>query len=498
MKNKSNSSQVLWFGLGSLTSFLMTIVSSIVLARVLSKSDFGTYRQILYVYNALLFLFTAGIPKAYTYFLPRFELTKQKDIVKKITVVLLILGAFFSISLYFLAPIIAELLNNPKLAQGIRIFSPIPLFLLPTLGIEGIYATLKRAHITALYQVISRVIQLLSILIPVLFYGGTYIEALYGWLISSFFLLLLGFAFKHRPYLSIKLEKSGVSYKDIFKYSLPIMVASIYGVGTQSADQFFISRYFGEEVFAVFANGKLQLPFVGMITGAVATALAPVYSKLSHNGFNQKEIQDLWKKSLLKSASLIYPLVLFFLFFATNVFVVLYGESYLESANYFRIFTILSFFQVITFAPLILGMGLTKFYSRLHFFELVFIWSFQYIAFLIFKSPYAIAIVAVVISIVKILYALWYVSKKLEIPFLIMFPIRILLKYILHGVSILLIIKFIFVVVFNIKNSILLIVMSFVLYGALLLISGKWLKIDYLEPLRPFLKKVPMLKKIVK
>lgn len=498
MTNKSNTIQALWVGIGGFSSFLMTIVSSMILVRILTKSDFGTYRQVLYVYNSLLVLFTAGIPKAFTYFMPRFTLAKQKDIVQKITRTLFLLGAIFSITLYFSAPLIAEALNNGKLERSLQIFAPIPFFLLPTLGIEGIYTTLKKTQYIAFYQITSRLILLLSIVVPVVFFGGTYIQAIYGWVISSFVLFIVALVFKYQPFKKVKKEDSEISIKTIFLYSSPIMLASIYGAGTLSADQFFISRYFGEEVFAVYANGKLQLPFVGMILGAVSLVLSPIYSKLAFEGEHKKEIGELWTRSLLKSATLIYPLVLFFMFYAKEIFVLLYGIDYEESGNYFIIFSLITFFKVIVFAPLVLGLGLTKFYSRIHFIEFISIWVLGYFAIIFFESPYAILAIFVLLTIVKIIFSLWYISKKLKLKFFDMLPVFKLFKYAMHGSVILVVIRFLFVENFQIENKFLLVALSFVVYYIFLLGSSKWLKIDYLEALRPFLNKLPIIKSIFK
>ena len=498
MNNQTKTMQSLWVGLGSLSSFLMTIVSAIILARVLTKSDFGTYRQILYVYTSLLVVFSAGIPKTYSYFMPRFGLSKQKDVVKKITIILLFLGLFFSIALYFFAPIISSLLKNPKLIEGLRAFSPIPFLLLPTLGIEGVYSTLKKTEYFAMYQVISRIIQLLSITIPVLYFGGTYKEAIHGWVISSFILLILGLYFKKRPFLSVDIENSRIKYNDIFNYSLPIMFASIFGIGAIAADQFFISRYFGEEVFAVFASGKLELPFVTMVTASVATVLAPIFSKLAFDGNKKEEIKDLWKSSLIKSGVIIYPIVLYFLFFATDIFISLYGEPYTESATYFRIYSLISFFNVIIFAPLILGLGLVKFYARLHFFAFISVWTLEYLVIIFYHSPYAIAIVSTAITILKILFALWYVSKKLEIPYFEMLPIKSLFKYLLHGIGILIVIKFILGAILIVENHFFILSISFIMYVFALLFTSRFFKINYLRSFIPFIERKPKLNLFLK
>ena len=44
--------------MGSLFSFGFSIVSSMILSRYFDKADYGTYKQVMYVYNTLLTVFT--------------------------------------------------------------------------------------------------------------------------------------------------------------------------------------------------------------------------------------------------------------------------------------------------------------------------------------------------------------------------------------------------------------------------------------------------------
>jgi O-antigen/teichoic acid export membrane protein len=495
LKNNSNFTQALWVGLGSLSSFLMTIVSSIILARLLSKSDYGTYRQVLYVYNTLLIIFTAGIPKAYTYFMPRFDIEQQKDVVNKITKILMLLGLCLSIILFFSSEIIADLLKNSKLEYSLKIFSPIPLLLFPTLGIEGIFATLKKTKYIALYQIISRMIQVISIVIPVIYFGGSYIEAIYGWLISSTFLFFIALYLKNFPFKKYLTKASGITFNTIFKYSFPIMIAGLYGIGTRSADQFFISRYYGTEIFAVYANGKLQLPFVTMVVTAVSTVLAPQFSKLYYEGGEKaiQSIKNLWNSSLEKSITIIYPLLLFFMFFSNEVFDALYGYQYIDSSNYFVILSFISFFQIIIFAPLVLAIGMTKFYVRIHMIEFVLMWSLGYFCIYFFNTPYSIPILVAILSILKIIISFKYVAKKLNISFFDMIPIKIQCIHIIHSGLILILLRFFFNYL-NINSSFLVCFIAFILYSITLLATSKWVKIDYLYSVRHLLKKVPILK----
>lgn len=98
--NKNNTRQAFWIALGSLASFGFSMVSSMVLSRYLSKGDYGTYKQVMYVYTTLVTVFTLGLPKAYSYFLPRVEPDQAQAVVDKITRIFYVMGAAFSLLLF--------------------------------------------------------------------------------------------------------------------------------------------------------------------------------------------------------------------------------------------------------------------------------------------------------------------------------------------------------------------------------------------------------------
>ena len=145
MKEKSNFNQAMWLGIGQLCTFAIAFITAPILSRYFDKVEYGTYRQILYVYISLQSLFTMGLPNVFAYFIPRLNVGQQKILINRLTLIFLVLGGLFSLVLFLSAEMIGELLNNPELSVGIRLFSLFPLFTLPAMGVEGIYTAIRRA-----------------------------------------------------------------------------------------------------------------------------------------------------------------------------------------------------------------------------------------------------------------------------------------------------------------------------------------------------------------
>lgn len=475
--------------MGSLSSFALGIVSAAILSRYFDKDEYGTYRQILYVYNTLLIVFSAGLPKVYGYFLPRFSLEEGKSIIKKVSTLLLIFGLFFSVSLYIFSGLIATLLKNPELEVGLKYFSPVPLLLLPTLGLEGIFSTYKKTVYLAIYNTLTRLLMLIFIITPVIYFKGGYLEAIYGWIAVSIISFFLAQYFINIPFKNVAHKKASFSIKSVFDYSLPLVAASISGIAIKAADQFYISRYFGSEAFAEYANGFIQLPFISMITSATSVVLMPAFSKMIHEKTEIENVVKLWKNTLEKSAVLTYPLVIFFIFNAAPIVILLYSETYFNSVVYFQIAMILNFFNIIVFAPLLFSMGETKFYFRIHFFFAIWSWLGAYALIQIFFNPVAIALFSVLNSILLVILCVLKSSKLLKVGFLSLFPISKILKISLHSSIVLIIISQVLSYA-NIDNKVFLLAVSGISFLLLLLLTSGFFKIDYLESFKIILFKV--------
>lgn len=489
-KSTNNTVQTFWVALGSLSAFGLAIVSSAILSRYLDKQEYGTYRQIIFTYSTLLVVFSAGLPRVFSYFLPRYSLEEGKAIVKKVSIVLFVCGLVFSVCLYFFSGLIASTLNNNALEYGLKVFAPVPLLLLPTLGIEGIFSTYKKTVYIAIYNTITRGVMLLFIIIPVVVYKASYIYAIYGWIVASLFTFLIALFFKSIPFKNIQSTNTELKLNDILRYSLPLVAASLWGIAIKASDTFYISRFFGEEAYAVYVNGFINLPFVTMITSSTAVVLMPIFSKHFHKKTSKTEVLEIWRSTLKKSAFLIYPLLVYFMVFAKDVIILLFTKDYVGSSIYFRINLILNLFSIIVFAPLFLSTGKTRWYARVHMILAIIIWITGYIVILIFDTPIGIAINSTCINIIKVFVFVYLASKILEIRFFKFFPLRQMALSLLQSGIIISLVCIINDNFFKIDNNLFQLVVTFCLFGVLTLGTGKLFGLNYFAVFKPFLKRI--------
>lgn len=438
-QDTNNSRQAAWVAVGSFFSFIVGIVSPMILSRFLDKSDYGTYKQVMYIYTTLLTVFTLGLPKAYAYFLPKYSIEYSKDIISKITKIFFILGSIFSLFLLVFAGPISILMNNTDLKGALLLFSPTPLLLLPTLGLDAIYASFRKTKYLAFYTIFTRILTVFSTVLPVVIFKGNYVHAIIGFDIASLITCMLAIYFKSWPVAEVPKHKSDLTYRKIFNFSLPLLYASLWGMIIASSNQFFISRYFGNEVFADFSNGFMDLPFVGMILGSISAILLPVFSGMTTESSVDKDCFFVWKSALYKSAKLIFPMQIFCIFFAQLMMTCMYGDIYVGSSVYFQIKCFSGLFTIIPFYPIILAIGKTKEYANVHLLMACVLVVSEYAVCKTIHSPVCIAIVSEFFHLVKIYLVMHivasFVQKNLAELLYPKYMIKILSVSIISGVA---------------------------------------------------------------
>lgn len=485
VKNKSNRAQVLWLGLGRLGSFALAFISAAILSRFLNKEDYGTYKQIMYLYASFSLIFAAGLPETLTYFLPKLNKGEQKYLVCQFELLLFTLGIAFSSCLYFGAPYIADLLSNPALTEALKIYAPVPVLLLPTFIIENVYICEQKSHYQTFYILFSRIAVLCGIILPVIFYRANCLVALHGLVISSLCMLFVALLLIYKPYKGYALSKpTTLRIYDIANYALPLVGADLSLMLFNSADQFFISRYFGEITFAEFSNGFIQLPLATMVSGSIATVLIPLFSKAQTADTFNNAVRS-WQNAIRNASQLLYPIIIFCFFFATEIVTFIYGNHYACSAIYFRIILISNLFNIYPFLPVLLALKKLKVYTAFYLLSAISIWFTEAIAIHFYPSPVPIACISVSNSILLIVAFYLYIKQALHITVFKKEVLALLGKVLIHSVAIALFVYSVLLPFLKTFPVFLQLSILFPIFYSLLIGSGKVLGLDYTAIITP-------------
>lgn len=428
--NKSRTTQAFWLAVANLLSMSATLLIAAVLSRFMPPADYGTYRQVIFIYYTLLMLFSWGMPRSFSYFLAKVPVEEGRWIVCRLNSVLLCLASLFSAILFFGATMIASALGNEALAPNLRYFAVTPMLLMPLLGVEGILTVYKRTRLVAGYVAMSRLLMIAGAVLPVIMFGATVTGAVIGFVSASFLTCLLGWRLMFIPFRGVVSVKSKLTLREVADFVMPIFTSSIYGFVIASSSQFFVSRFLGVEAFAVFANGYRELPFAGMIIGATAGVLLPEFTRLAHgeDGIDSNAIIKIWRSVVVKSTSLIYPLSVFACFFAGEIMTLLYGGGYQEAAPLFVMITIVNLTRVVPYGAVMFALGGGRAFAKAHLLTAVLIVALDFACVQFFPSVLALAAIATGCTVFCLMLLLFGIARSLSASIRSFIPAGVMLK----------------------------------------------------------------------
>lgn len=486
---KSNFNQALWLSVSYVCSMAVGIVSAAILSRYFSKAEYGTYKQIMYVYHILFTVFQAGLPAVFTYFLPRYSQGGGKFIVKKINSLLFALGAFCSIVLFATSDLLAEILKNPELSTGLKIFSLFPLFTLPTLGVEGIYTVNKNTKFVAFYNITTRLLMLICIIVPVLFIKNDYRYALVGWGVASFVAFIIAMIAKNNVYKKVDEIEIPNIFRDVFDYTLPIMGSALVFMVFNSASQFFISRYYGTEAFAEYSNGYMTLPFAVIFITPVRMLLTPMFAKASGEGNYSPALLTL-HSSTKQIFVLLIPLIVFAFAFAREIMQFLYGDAYINSYIFFRIILMFNFVEMFVFSSVMDAIGKTKQHFYFDVSCTIILWIIDMVLVVTcIGNPYLITAAFVLLNATcKYFLPGIYLYTREHLYVITIDVLKSMLKVLLHTVLVALVVFNLHKIVDISCSPFIILCVSLIVYYLLLIITSKIININYLQALLKFRK----------
>jgi O-antigen/teichoic acid export membrane protein len=353
----SRTSKVLALSLAQFVMTIISVVSGMVFARYLSVADYATYLQTFLAYDIAVPILTVGLPSALFYFLP--GNSKQKTIVLETMILLFIAGLIFSLFLTLGGTeLLAKRFNNPDLNRTLQWMTFYPVYTFPVLLISSVLVIKDKTNVNAIYNVITGIILILSIVIAVIItrsYEFPLIVRIF--LPILFFPVAIHFCFRYFP------EK--ISYPEIssmikiIKFSIPLGLATVFEGLSLQIGNIIVSALCSPEDFAIYANGAKEIPLIGIITGSITVVIMAEMSEKCKIG-DRKAALELFRKAALISACFLFPIMCFFMFYAEDFIRIMYTDKYIGSLLPFRIYLLFLPVRIVNYGAAFIALGQSK------------------------------------------------------------------------------------------------------------------------------------------
>lgn len=326
-----------WLGAFRLFTRALSFLRTIIIARILSPSQFGVYGIATLLLSLIEILTETGINV--------FLIQKKDDIGRYINtawIVSIIRGFLISAVIIVSARFVSAFFKNPEVLPLLMLISVVSFirgFINP-----GVVKFQKELNFNKEFYYRSSIF-LVETLVSILFVVAMKnpIALIYGLLAGAIFEVIISFKFI-KPVPTFNYNRK--FFKEIISRGKWITSAGVFGYLFQNGDNVFVGRFLGTGQLGIYdmAYNISMLP-ISEISDIVARVTFPVYAKISDD---KKRLRKAYIRTSIVTILLVTPVLLLFLVFPRELILLFLGPNWIEAENVIRVLSILAFINILS------------------------------------------------------------------------------------------------------------------------------------------------------
>ncbi len=353
---KSVATNFIWRFLERTGAQIMSLVVSIVLARLIAPEVYGSIALVTVLITILQVFVDSGLGVALVQ-------KKEADNTDFSTVFYfnIVMCLMLYLIVFFTAPYIAVFYNDESLKNVIRVLS-LSLVISGVKNVQQAYVTRNMMFKRFFFSTLGGIIASATVGIYMA-YRGYGIWALVGQYLSNVFIdtVILWLTVKWRPSFEFSFKR----LKGLFSYGWKLLFSSLLETVYQDIRQLVIGKIYTSSDLAFYNRGS-QFPkvIVGNVNVSIDSVLLPTMSRVQDN---KASVKDMTRRSIEVSTYIIAPLMIGLAFVSDSVVELLLTEKWLPCVPYLVIFCITHMFYPIHTANLnaLKAMGRSDYYLKL-------------------------------------------------------------------------------------------------------------------------------------
>lgn len=321
---------------GRATAFAVTFLIPVVLSRLFTKAEFGTYKQIFLIVYSLYGVGQVGMAECLYYFLPTYPKSAGHFVTNSL-VILGLTGLACFITLFFVGERIGQWLSNPALTRYAWIAGSYMVFMLMGAALEIVMIARKRFRWATVTYATSDVVRGVLLVTFALFTHKL------GWVLIAgvlfFAIRAVAFVLYIRSEFPGQLLFDTRLLKQQFIYTVPFSFAVLIDMIQQNYHQYAVSFYFDAATFAIYSVGCLQIPLTDFLASPASNVMmVRMGEELRENRWNH--LLPIWHDTSRKLALVFIPTAAMLIVNAHRIITFLFTDQYAASVPIFMLWSL--------------------------------------------------------------------------------------------------------------------------------------------------------------
>jgi O-antigen/teichoic acid export membrane protein len=314
-----------------LVSAVVTLAIPLVLARVMPIAEYGTYKQLFLISFTASHVLPFGVSQSLYFFVPRTQ--SPRAWFGQTLAFLAAAGALGGGVLWLAGPWLASALTNPGLAAHRAELALYTALFVAASPLEISMTSRGRTRLSAASYLVCDATRAALLSLPAA--AGLGLHAMMQGMIV-FAALRCAAAWV----LMVGLERGRLFDRALFRaqlaYAVPFGVAILFSIPQQYAHQFIVAHAVGPALFAIYAAGCFQLPFIELFYTPTSEVLMVQLGELERAG-RRAESAAAFRDAVERLATLLLPPIFFIAAVAPTFVVTAFGQRFAAATPIFQI-----------------------------------------------------------------------------------------------------------------------------------------------------------------
>ena len=320
---------------GRMLAFGLTFLTPVLLVRIFSQAEFGTYKQFTLITYTLYLVGQLGLAECLFYFLPANPESGARYALNS----LLMLGASGLVCLAGLllsSPRLGVWMSNPALKEYVPIMGLYLLFMLMGTVLEITMIARKRYKLAAFTYVSSDLLRAIFLVVPAIVTRSLAWALIGG--VTFFFLRVCAIFGYFRSEFGKGLGFDRNLLKAQWTYAVPFSLSVLVQVIQQNYHQYAVAFHFDTATFAIYSVGCLQIPLVDFMATPASNVMMVRMAELREG--EPHRLLPIWHDTTRKLTLLLFPFVGLLIVNAYHLITLLFTTAYVASVPIFMVWSL--------------------------------------------------------------------------------------------------------------------------------------------------------------
>lgn len=331
-------SQSLYIFGSKLVGYGVRLVLPYFLVRLLTVADFGAYRQFFLLEVYIGALFQLGLNQALYYFIPRDLRNAGAYFLNTVLMNVIVTAVAFTVIGMAVGPL-SRWLNMSILHDAFWKLASYVVILMLAIACDCYLTASQNVKAAAFFEIAGQT--LVSVFCVAAAFLTLRLDAVLIALVAARALQLLAMlVYIHWRLHGFRAERYFFGIREQIRYGIVLgSSGTIFSMLTR-LHEFFVSRYYGTEAYAVYSAGCTELPFIQMFVQSLAVVSLGQFALLEQQK-DWEGIRQLWRRILTSCYAASLPFVLLLLLVSKPLILFMFTGTYADAVPIFRINTLI-------------------------------------------------------------------------------------------------------------------------------------------------------------